>query len=261
MRKGFFASPKAEKPAERPVAASVHSETPESVTEATDELTIDENAENAEISLPSDEDRTVVHQEENPFILQSDYRFDSPYFAYLPPSAEPGEAELVFIDDNVDVAEASADWPVWKQPRQDDSSPKSFTISAIPGKGLGMIATRDIRKGELICSERPFYVSSKSKLIAPDQGMNTGYFQRAAASRLGRKQRAQLLALSNHYPADQLDEIPGKLNTNFLPADVTCPPPADRDQYCAAFATLSRANHSCAPNTKYERSARRGSGS
>jgi hypothetical protein len=46
-----------------------------------------------------------------------------------------------------------------------------------------------------------------------------------------------------------MDELPGKLATNYLPVDLT-DRPSETQEYCAAFPTLSRANHSCGPNAK-----------
>lgn len=48
-----------------------------------------------------------------------------------------------------------------------------------------------------------------------------------------------------------MDEVPGKLGTNYLPVDITArPDPAQKEKFCGAFAVLPRANHVCNPNTK-----------
>jgi len=203
------------------------------------------------------DDQTVIHSD-SPLILQSDYRFDSPYFGYFPPDASNGSHDMVYIDDKVDNIEKAMTWAVWRSSSKtfgDAEAQACFNIVEVHPKGLAMVASRDIKGGELIHSERPFYVTLQTKAIAPDQGANSGGgFHRSAASRLSYKSRKSLLSLSSCYDPKKVDEIPGKLATNYLPVDVTERPNDDESQearkYCGAFETLSRANHSCGPNAK-----------
>ena len=196
-------------------------------------------------------DYTVIWQEEDSgLILQSDYRFESPYFGYFP--AGSSAPEMVYIDDDVTQVEDAFDWPVWKQPalKPIPHNERCFRIHEARGKGLAMVANRAIKKGECIFTERPFYVSVQTKAIAPDMGVKSGGgFHRNATSRLGEKACRALLDLSNCYKEDEMDEIPGKLGTNYLPVDVA-PTQNEKKKYGGAFQTLSRANHSCAPNAK-----------
>lgn len=206
------------------------------------------------ISAP--QDYTCIY-EESPLILQSDYRIDdSPYFGYFPPRASPGSHTMVYIDADPDRIDAAADWPVWglPQPKLPYEAPYAIR-SAYGGRGLGMFAIRAIPAGTLIAIERPFYVSPQVKAIAPDQVPTVnGGFHRSAMSRLSKQKQAALLSLSNCYPPEEMDEIPGKLGTNQLTLDVTPRPDDSRGLYSGCFETLSRANHSCSPNMKYVRS-------
>lgn len=84
--------------------------------------------------------------------------------------------------------------------------------------------------------------------VAPDQGPATGDFYRSALSRLARPQQQAILALSNCMEKT-VDVVAGIMHTNALPVDLQTQPDPDV-KYCGIFPTLSRANHSCAPNTK-----------
>ena len=209
----------------------------------------------SQATIEAKNDYTTIWQEEHGgLILQSDYRFDSPYFGYFPYPAD-GKAsgpDMVYIDKQAEQIENAFKWPAWKlpPPMPIPDHERCFYIGPVSGKGLAMKAARLIKAGECIFYERPFYVSIRTKAIAPDMDpKNGGGFHRSATSRLGAQARRALLDLSNCYSTTEMDEISGKLATNYLPVDVG-PRVDETKQYCGAFATLSRANHSCAPNTK-----------
>jgi hypothetical protein len=100
-------------------------------------------------------DYTVVY-EENPLILISDHRLDEPcYFGYFPPGETP--SQMVIIDSVVEKIEAAADWPAWKNEKgaaNNGAREWPFQVKAVEGRGMAMIAARDVPAGELICKER-----------------------------------------------------------------------------------------------------------
>lgn len=211
-------------------------------------------------------DYTAVYSDD-PLILHSDYRCDSSYFGYFPPGAKLTGYDMVYIDQDVSRIESAMKWPIWNKAasvsasrnisaaRTPSASNPWFEIVQMEGKGVGMRATRDIAAGELIHSERPFYISLQTNSIAKDQDprRGNGDFHRNAASRLAPQHRKALLELSNCYSREEMDDIPGRLATNYLPVDVTERPADPRKNevpYCGAFPVLSKANHSCGPNAK-----------
>lgn len=185
-----------------------------------------------DITLPPDCDFTTIYDDSSSsFILQADHRNDSsPFFGYFPlrQCAGPGDNghSMVLIHSNVGKIEDLMQSDVWKATLPDvPENERCFLVESRDGKGMAMIARRDIDAGELIFKERcgackhycvplaricplkprrrrPIYVSAKTKDIMPDQSLKTGFFHRSAARRLGKKQRAALLSLSNCHPPE-----------------------------------------------------------
>ena len=77
------------------------------------------------------------------------------YFGYYPAASK--EPTMVYIDQDLErmqkLLERSSKWepPVFAALSEEE---RCFVIKDCPGKGLGMVAKRDIAKGQLICSER-----------------------------------------------------------------------------------------------------------
>lgn len=104
--------------------------------------------------IKAERDDTCVVQSD-PLILQCEKNPPGLYFGYFPPGSKA--PETVIIHPSLDVLKAAANWPAWKT--QQNASPSAATVPAfevvsIPGKGLGMVAKRDIVMGELIHKER-----------------------------------------------------------------------------------------------------------
>lgn len=111
-------------------------------------------------------DYTVV-EDDDPLILLADHRVEgAPYFGYFPPNkAVP---EMVIIDRDSKRLEEAASWEVWKSSTsalERNESP-SFVIQAVKGKGMAMIAARDIKMGELIHKEKWVFLVSFSGHIS-----------------------------------------------------------------------------------------------
>lgn len=118
------------------------------------------------------------------------------------------------------------------------------------GKNLGLVATRFIKAGELIISEKPPFVLNLLNLDE-DTYMDDGVTQQSALSLLTPQRREGYLSLHNCF-GDEYPLTSGILRTNYLPVDVT--PTPNVDDPCGVkgiFPHLCRANHSCSPNASY----------
>lgn len=148
---------------------------------------------------------------------------------------------MVYIDylPNVLAIKSLQLWILLDQARRCDSP---YKICPVEGKGLGMTATKDIKKGELIVVERPV-------LLMRTSGAVTGRkedFTRSSLLYLSSPSLQGILDLHNAHPPSSCNSIMGILNTNFLGASM----PFGSD-YCALYLTISRANHSCVFNAEH----------
>ncbi len=184
----------------------------------------------------------------NPYIVRFDERDESaPCFLYLP----PGRNDMVFVDSLSNI-NTVVSWPVWKARPQ--ASPLGvFRAQTLEGKGVGLVATRLIAAGELICTERPIYVTRYGLQVpwAPNRTLAgakpEGVFYSAALNGLSEDVSEKFYALQNAYPPTY-DLVPGILNTNCLSITIG---EAYTSDYFGCFPTLSRLNHDCRPNAKY----------
>ena len=251
MRRGFLTASNSDKRASAVDEADVVAK-PAAITELAKQVEQQLQVRDTTlITLPKSKDRTFGYQQANPYILRSDARFpiSSSYFVYLPPSAKPGEADLVIVTDDVGLVNKIPSWTILNKSLTAAHQTGPFEIVDIPGKGLGLVATRAIRKGELICAERPLCFFPVPVETAGDDAPETAYVHRAALSRLAPSQQAKLMSLSFHHPESELHEVLSRLNTNGLPA-LFSKSQVQGDRYQAVYDKLSRANHSCVPNAK-----------
>lgn len=115
-----------------------------------------------------------------------------------------------------------------------ESSPPVITqIVKIPGKGNGVIATKDIRKGALIISEAPIMTvstSSAARFLLPNIVASlTADAQEVFMSLPILDEEMPLLSRLRHF----LPMVGERLGPGGL------------------FPTICRVNHSCAPNSIY----------
>ncbi|KAF5376403.1 hypothetical protein D9615_008618 [Tricholomella constricta] len=136
--------------------------------------------------------------------------------------------------------------------------------------GIGMFATRNIKMGDLIVSERPLLVSPsalpplipnfpkgfKPTFLQFTQGRMAEY-EKTLEICLGRmlpENRAAFLALHNSHTEDGSGPIFGRIRTNGI-GIIEKTEKSDLDAgdygYSAVFNDISRINHSCAPNAAY----------
>ncbi|CAL1706928.1 unnamed protein product [Somion occarium] len=194
----------------------------------------------------AENDNTTNVISTNPYIVASDTRYPgASCFLYIPAESP----NMVFVD-SYHVVRAIAEWPVWRTPALPLPHHLSFRLEEIPGRGVGMIATRSISAGELIFRERPVYAARREVNCAADQNDN-GIFYRAAIHRLSQQARRSILGLQNAFPPP-FDVVPGILNTNCLEIRITeKPDPKPSESFVGCFPVISRANHDCAPVANY----------
>lgn len=113
------------------------------------------------------------------------------------------------------------------------SSPEGrlYQICPVPKKGLGMAATRRIRRGQPILSEDPLIRQSR---FAEDK-VTISQFHR-----LNIDQKQQVISLHNVRPSS--GPVMGVIWTNAMPLKGT-------KEEAGLFATASHINHACSPNT------------
>ena len=187
---------------------------------------------------------TTVQISHDPDLVLADIRIpDGTYFLYMP----PGKRDMVFVD-GLSVLCEVASWDVWTKPAPPTPRKPAYRIVEVPGKGMGMVATRSIRAGELIVEERPAFVIAQQVTCAADQAANAT-LHRNAVDGLSAQSRAAITALKNAFPAD-VPPLRGTLTTNYLQLDLT-PQPVLLDAHLGCFPVLSRANHACTPNANY----------
>ena len=181
---------------------------------------------------------------------------EAPHF----PLISPTQSQVVIIN-TLSSIQNIAKWKLWDQPHissspfQPEALPSSHnlpcSVQGIPGsKNLGLVATRFIKAGELIISEKPPFVLNLLNLDE-DTYMDDGVTQQSVLSLLTSQCRESYLFLHNCF-RDKYPLTSGILRTNYLPVDVT--PMPDIDDPCSIkgiFPHLCRVNHSCLPNASY----------
>lgn len=89
-----------------------------------------------------------------------------------------------------------------------ESSPPSFICSEIPGKGEGLIATRDITYGELIIQERPVMEILEPLPRLKDKDLKKIY------NRLSEEDKGTIMGMFDAHEKDGKKTLLGIVNTN-----------------------------------------------
>lgn len=118
------------------------------------------------------------------------------------------------------------------------SSPP-YALTDFPGRGKGLVATRDIPAGTAVFYDRPILVYDPSR--APSRPQLEPIFLEAV-SRLNPDVQATFLSLFSAFAGDTLLGI---VETNQYQAVHL---EGDETAYAGVFPTFSRLNHSCSPN-------------
>ncbi|KAF8179930.1 hypothetical protein K438DRAFT_1603255 [Mycena galopus ATCC 62051] len=133
-------------------------------------------------------------------------------------------------------------------------SPKAvtFCIRESDGRnGLGMFAAQNIPVGGLITVERPIIVAP---YIIAVQTHSESDFYTALLHRLSPDTVARFMELANSKPASECDMLEGIMRTNAIgiALDVPDVPHPELPTHRGIFLNISRCNHSCGPNAKWQ---------
>ncbi|KAJ6497623.1 hypothetical protein C8R45DRAFT_983622 [Mycena sanguinolenta] len=138
----------------------------------------------------------------------------------------------------------------------------AFCVTDIPGKGMGLVSTRELKMGDLILDERPLFVCSRGVPLPepPSTFTNEKFMQyhlqkleeyyQHSLGRMRPKVRDAYLALHNCHKEDESGTAVGIVRTNGMALLGLRPDVQDESsQYSAVCKDISRLNHSCSPNT------------
>ncbi|KAJ6589442.1 hypothetical protein B0H19DRAFT_921857 [Mycena capillaripes] len=133
-------------------------------------------------------------------------------------------------------------------------SPKgvTFQVRKSEGKnGLGMVAAQNIPPGGLIVAERPILVVP---YIIALQTHPESEFYTALLRRLSPETVAGFMALANCKLASECDTVEGIMRTNAIAINLNVPdvPHPELATHRGIFPNISRCNHSCGPNAKWQ---------
>ena len=103
--------------------------------------------------------------------------------------------------------------PIVPPPEGDPSPP--YIVTDIPGRGKGIVATRDIRKGEVVITERAAMIS-----MTPPRGISTKQLTSMSHKSVGRLPDAQKKRVSEMASMPGLDFLWGRFDTNAFGVDL-----------------------------------------
>ncbi|KAF7290114.1 SET domain-containing protein [Mycena chlorophos] len=183
------------------------------------------------------------------------------WISFPPNAVAVGEpvAECVFLPGTKQVL---FDMPGFPQPLPPPPTNPAYCVASIPGKGLGLIATRALKQGELILTERPLLVRPRSVTVfvppSFDEKQTTQHaldererITKPALARMTEDRRDAFFKLHNSRTDDGAGPINGIVATNGLEWTNLHPGlTGGRGDYTAVCDLISRLNHSCSPNTQ-----------
>ena len=127
-----------------------------------------------------------------------------------------------------------------------------------------MVATRDLKMGDLIVSERPLFVTcpaASSKLDVPDDTPMEQRIQAMLAQwekalecgfhRMSEENQVAFKALANSHTQDGSGPILGVIRTNGFGISLGKDEKKDSTVHSAIYDHISRVNHSCTPNSSH----------
>lgn len=115
-----------------------------------------------------------------------------------------------------------------------------YAVEDVPGKGKGVIATRDIPKGTRIISEKPFVTGSHQ--VTSMEELQIRIHEQVCS--LNESQQREFLSMHNIYPyTNSIERCLGIFRTNALPIGT------DLDNG-GVFLNACRVNHACDNNAQ-----------
>ncbi|CAK7215589.1 SET domain-containing protein 5 [Sporothrix curviconia] len=159
-------------------------------------------------------------------------------FARIPAFADPSTVRGV----NRDIVYET------EHGRREDQVPLSYRVEAMPGKGYGVVATKHLRRGDLIMSTTASVVIDYALFdsVPEDEVMR---MQTAAIDSLPALHHTRFMNLSTHDAAEGHEQIVAKiLSTNAFDIEAV---DGEDYGYFVVFPEISRLNHDCRPNADY----------
>ncbi|KAL0573595.1 hypothetical protein V5O48_008354 [Marasmius crinis-equi] len=130
--------------------------------------------------------------------------------------------------------------------------------SRFPGGGLGVFATVDIKQGDLVFSERPFFISLRHIPCAfnelwPELAASKGIRQRETdlkmmLNRMPEEDRKTYLSLHSFQEDKEMGPLTGIFHTNSFSLDQLVGSEHVGESYSGVFRDGSRINTSCSPS-------------
>jgi hypothetical protein len=119
----------------------------------------------------------------------------------------------------------------------------NYQILPTPNMGLGMVASRDIKMGDLILAERPLIVLPKSPYLSPfveAEEFDWEKFIQPCFERLTPERQAAYRALANSHTRDGSEPLLGIVRTNGFGIPLQ---EGFSNTYTGVYNELSRINH------------------
>ena len=137
--------------------------------------------------------------------------------------------------------------PSNKQP----PSPPPFHVSAVPGKGLGLLASRPLRRGDPIMSQSPVLLVHRAFLEspAPSDHHHSQRLLDSAVDALPDATRSLFLSQLGHFGGRH--RVTDILATNSFQTDIGSGEGGGEGHHYDNYPEVSRFNHDCRPNVAF----------
>ena len=129
----------------------------------------------------------------------------------------------------------------------------TFRVTRVPGKDLGVVASRDIEEGERVIVEAPLL-----RLTPDGDGRYDGRYEGDDRSR-ARALLATLSIAADHLASSAGDTLNRVIETNAIRI-MPNSEPGRATVFSVVFLTISRFNHSCAANAEFRWNSALGKG-
>ncbi|KAK1915298.1 hypothetical protein P3342_003105 [Pyrenophora teres f. teres] len=142
------------------------------------------------------------------------------------------------------LAKTFASLPAFTSPQPPliNTPTNAYTATAIPGKGLGMLAARDLNFGDVVTAHTPTFVAYLEVELST---LERERWWRRAVEQLPKESRDAFLDLATVY-GDERVKVQDVVKSNTFRVDV-----GGGAGHLAIWPETSRANHGCAPNAQY----------
>ncbi|KAK4167209.1 SET domain-containing protein 5 [Cladorrhinum sp. PSN259] len=140
------------------------------------------------------------------------------------------------------IAWLAANFPI---PQSRQVEPTAYYERQIPGKGVGLIANRTIRKGEIIMERTPTLLIVMKSHVSLDANVREKLYE-AALGRLPEQAAQKFMRQYGETIIAKVDK-----NSFRMPLDGKEP----HSEHFAVFPDVSRMNHDCRPNVHYRLSS------